>query len=287
MDSHEPPAGSAAASEAKPRRKLLVMVIAGAVVILAGFIVQQVLTQRTNNLVFDPTPKPRPRLNAPFITSADSVVDAMVKVANVTDEDVVYDLGCGDGRIVVTAAVLTGCRGIGFDIDPERVAEAQANVELHDVKELVTIQERDVFTVDMSEASVAMFYLLPWMIQRLTSQFEEMKPGSRIVSHDFYIEDVEPDRVVEVEVGPQKRRHAVYLYTVPLRWNPDMPKKPPTQGVLDREEAARAAAEASSGEPRQEEARPAREARNSSDANRATAETDSEPESASQGSPPQ
>jgi len=234
----------------------MLVLLFGGVVVIAGAFGRQALIQRVENTVYDPAPKPHPRLNAPFIKSGGAVVDKMVELAQLTPEDLVYDLGCGDGRIIVTAALQSGCQGVGFDIDPERVAEANKNVELHEVGKLVSIQEQDIFQLDLSKANVAMMYLLPWMMQRLPPQFEKMAPGSRIVSHDFYIEGVEPERVAVVHDDPTQSQHFVFLYTVPLRWNPDMPKKPPMQGIADRADAARAAAKkkaaADEGEPVQE-----------------------------------
>ncbi|HJN08747.1 MAG TPA: methyltransferase domain-containing protein [Pirellulaceae bacterium] len=242
MDTPQPLAHSGAPLP-KSRRNLAAMLILGGLILGAGLFGRHLLLQRVKNKVFDPSPTPHPRLNAPFITSADAVVDKMVEIAQLTADDLVYDLGCGDGRIIVTAALKSGCRGVGFDIDPDRVTEANKNVELHDVGRLVSIKEQDVFEVDLSEANAVLMYLLPWMIEKLKSQFDQMKPGSRIVSHDFYIEGVEPERIAYVDVDPSQSRHVVYLYSVPLRRNPNMPNKPPTQGVADRADAARAAAE--------------------------------------------
>ena len=247
MDALEPRAAPApapapaAASSPKARHTWVDILIVGSVLLLAALIGRQILTQRAGATFSDDDPTPRPRLNAPFITSADAVVDKMVELAQLTNEDVVYDLGCGDGRIIITAAMHSRCRGVGFDIDPERVAEARKNVELHGVGRLVTIKEEDIFRVDLSKANVAVMYLLPWMMQRLTPQFEEMLPGSRIVSHDFYIEGVEPERVAVVQADASSSPHFVFMYTVPLRWNPDMPNKPPMQGLADRADAERAA----------------------------------------------
>ncbi len=249
MDSPETRVDSPPAPLPRSRSNVVAVLVIGGVAIAAGLIGRQVLTQRANNTVFTPDPHPRPRLNAPFVTSEDVVVDKMIELAELTKDDVVYDLGCGDGRIIITAALQSGCKGTGFDIDPERVGEAQKNVELHDVKQLVTIKEQDIFALDLSKANVAMMYLLPWMMQRLTPQFEKMQPGSKIVSHDFYIEGVEPERVAEVKVGTRQSRHFVFMYTVPLRWNPDMPNKPPQQGIADRADAAQAAAEKSGAKP--------------------------------------
>ncbi len=184
MDS-SPPAANSGAPLPKSQRKLAAMAGVGCLILLAALYGRHLLLQQAANPkpIVDPTP--RPRLNAPFITSPDVVVDKMVEMAQLTKDDMVFDLGCGDGRIIVTAALKSGCQGIGFDLDPERVAESIKNVELHDVGRLVSIKEQDLFELDLSEANVAMMYLLPWMMQKLPPQFDQMKPGSRIVSHDY------------------------------------------------------------------------------------------------------
>ena len=242
MDSSQPLADSGPTLP-KSRRNMAAILIFGCLILVAGLFGRHLLLQHANNQEYDPTPTPRPMLNAPFITSADAVVDKMVEIAQLTEDDLVYDLGCGDGRIIVTAALKSGCQGVGIDIDPVRVAEANKNVELHDVARIVSIKEQDVFKVDLSEADVVMMYLLPLMVQKLTPQFDQMKPGSRIVSHDYFIEGVEPERVVYVDVDSEQSQHVVYLYTLPLRWNPNMPNKPPALGVADRADAEKAAAE--------------------------------------------
>ena len=158
--------------------------------------------------------------NAPFIPSADPVVDKMVEVARLTPQDVVYDLGCGDGKIVIAAARASGCRGVGFDIDPALVAEAKENAKRHEVEHLVEIREQDVFTVDMREASVAMFYLLSWMIKKLIPQFQQMQPGSRLISHDFAFGDtkyIPPEETVTVPGAQPHEDHYVFRWTIPLK----------------------------------------------------------------------
>ena len=125
----------------------------------------------------DPSPLPRPKINAPFITTADPVINKMIEVGEITDKDLVYDLGCGDGRIVIAAAVQSGCHGVGFDIDPQRVAEAKENAERQGVKDLIQIEEQDVFKVDLTKADVIVAYLLPWMLRDLKPSFEQCRRG--------------------------------------------------------------------------------------------------------------
>lgn len=166
--------------------------------------------------------------NAPFITSADLVIEKMVEVAELSENDLVYDLGCGDGRILISAALASGCRGIGFDIDPQRVAEARENVRANGLEDRVEIREQDIFKLDLGNADVALMYLLPWMMNELVPQFDQMKPGARIVSHSFWIDGVEPDGVFEVFADPELLGDSVYVYRTPLRKNPKMEKgKPP------------------------------------------------------------
>jgi SAM-dependent methyltransferase len=168
-------------------------------------------------------------LNAPFITTSDAVVEKMIEAAELTPDDVAYDLGCGDGRIIIAAALQTGCRGIGFDIDPQRVAEARENVKRHGVEHLVEIREQDVFTVDMREADVALFYLLPWMTKKLIPQFQQMRPGSRLISHDFGLGDIKaipPEKSIRVDDPPRLDNHYVHRWTVPLALPPAKASRP-------------------------------------------------------------
>jgi len=156
-------------------------------------------------------------------------VQKMVELARVGPDDVVYDLGCGDGRIVIATALETGCRGYGFDIDAQRVAEARENLKRHDLQDRVQIVEQDLFTVDLSQADVAMMYLLPWMMNKLVPQFEQMKPGCRIVSHEFWIDGIEAADVVTVPTS-DGRETTIYLYRTPLIKDPALePTKPPVK----------------------------------------------------------
>lgn len=165
----------------------------------------------------DGTPLPRPMVNAPYVTTPPDVVDKMLQLATIGPGDLVYDLGCGDGRIVIGAASQYGSSGVGFDIDPERVAESRKNAELAGVEMLVRIEERDVLKVDLSPADVVVIYLLPKLLERLVPQLETLGPGARIVSHDFPIEGLQHDQELLMTSKAQNREHLLYLYTVPLK----------------------------------------------------------------------
>ncbi|GAB4145890.1 MAG: hypothetical protein Tsb009_18230 [Planctomycetaceae bacterium] len=152
-----------------------------------------------------------------YVPTPQDVVDRMLKIAKVTKGDVVYDLGCGDGRIVVTAARKFGCKGIGFDINPVRIKESLANVKKYKVEKLVKIQNKNIFKVDLSKASVVTMYLLPELNLRLVPQLNKMKPGSRVVTHEYGIEGYEPDMKIEFKSREDAAEHTVYLWTVPLK----------------------------------------------------------------------
>ena len=153
--------------------------------------------------------------------------------------DVVYDLGCGDGRIVVTAAAKYGVKAVGFDIDPERVKEARANVKKNHVEHLVTIKQADIFTLDLREATVVTLYLLPSLNVKLMPQLRRLRPGSSIISHDFDMKGAEPVQTYEMtveeeqeepeedyygdygEYGPEE--HTIYKWIVPWKKAPKDP----------------------------------------------------------------
>lgn len=153
-----------------------------------------------------------------FVPTPQEVVDKMLELAHVTKDDLVYDLGCGDGRIVVTAAKKYGCKAIGYDINPVRIRESRANVEKNNVGDLVRIEQEDIFTLDLSKANVVTLYLLPELNVKLIPQLEKLKPGSRIVSHDFDMKGVKPDKVVEITTSDQNwNEHTIYFWTTPLK----------------------------------------------------------------------
>jgi SAM-dependent methyltransferase len=156
---------------------------------------------RTPDVIFVPTPQ--------------EAVDKMLELAKVTKDDVVYDLGCGNGIIVVTAAKKYGCKCVGFDIDPQRIKDSNENVKKNKVEDLVEIKRDDIFTLDLSKANVITLYLQPELNVKLMPQLEKMKPGSRIVSHEHDMNGARPDRVIKVRAGGRERM--VYLWTIPLK----------------------------------------------------------------------
>jgi tRNA G37 N-methylase Trm5 len=156
-----------------------------------------------------------------YVPTEPEVVDKMLELADIHKGEVLYDLGCGDGRIPVAAAKKYGIRAFGWDINPVRVKESLENVERNNVKQLVTIQQGDIFELDLSKADVITLYLLSELNVKLIPQLEKLKPGCRIVSHDFDMKGVKPKR--EVTVRSSKRdNHRVYLWVTPLeRERPD------------------------------------------------------------------
>ena len=164
----------------------------------------------------DTSPLPRPEVNAPFIRTPDAVVDAMLALAEPGPDELLYDLGCGDGRIVIAAAQTYGCRAVGYDIDRQRVAAARENVRRAGLEERVTIVEQDVFALDLHPADVVTLYLLPRLNARLLPQLRRMRAGARIVSHDFDLPGVEPKRTIDVIEQPRGVEHTLYLWTAPL-----------------------------------------------------------------------
>jgi ribosomal protein L11 methylase PrmA len=155
---------------------------------------------------------PTRRPDVIYVPTPEEVVEAMLQVANVTKNDIVYDLGCGDGRIPVTAAKKYGARAVGIDIDPQRIKEANENVQKNNVGNLVKIVQGDLFETDLSPATVVTLYLLPSLNQKLMPKLmKELKPGTRIVSHAFDMGDWKPEK--ELDVNGRK----VYYWTIPKR----------------------------------------------------------------------
>ena len=147
-----------------------------------------------------------------FVPTPQSVVDAMLKLAKVTKDDVVYDLGCGDGRIVVTAAKQFGARGVGIDIDPKRIQESNANAVAAGVTDRVKFMHTDIFadSTNLSEATVVTLYLLPSLNVKLLPKLRrELKPGTRIVSNSFAMGEWTAEKTLEVD------NRTIYFWTMP------------------------------------------------------------------------
>lgn len=153
---------------------------------------------RTPDVIFVPTPQ--------------EVVDAMLKLAKVTKNDVVYDLGSGDGRIPITAAKTYGARAVGIDIDPQRIREANENLKVAGVGDKVKFLNQDLFTADISEATVVTLYLLPSLNLRLLPKLNStLKPGTRIVSHSFDMGSAKPLETLNVN------GRTIYFWTIPIQ----------------------------------------------------------------------
>lgn len=151
-----------------------------------------------------------------YVPTPQEVVDKMLEIAKVTKDDLLYDLGCGDGRFVVTAAKKYGCRAVGYDISPRRVKESLENVKKNNVEHLVRIEQKDIFTLDLSEANVITLFLLPSLNVKLIPQLDKLKPGSRIVSYRFGMRGVVPDKTVDFTSPVDNSQHTFYLWTTPL-----------------------------------------------------------------------
>lgn len=155
-----------------------------------------------------------PKLDAVWLPSAPAVIAVMLDAAAVGPGDVVYDLGCGEGEIVIAAA-LRGARAVGVDLDPERITNARANAVRAGVTDRVTFAEQDLFATDVSRATVVTLYLGPDVNRRLRPKLlRELRPGTRIVSHDFSLGEWTPERMFTV---PEVPGHVVYLWRVPPR----------------------------------------------------------------------
>ena len=170
------------------------LALAAAIVLAAPAVARE----QTPDVIYVPTPY--------------EVVDEMLRLANVRKGDVLYDLGSGDGRIPVTAAKRFGVRAVGIDIDPQRIKEATENAKKHGVGKLVTFKQEDLFKTDFKDATVVTLYLLPDLNVKLRPRLlNELKPGTRIVSHQFDMGTWKPEKKVELN------GRVVYLWTVPER----------------------------------------------------------------------
>ena len=200
-----------------------------AIVVAACATAQQgQVRQGTPEVQQQATPAASPKTvkkDVPYVPTPQNVVDEMLKLASVTKDDVVYDLGCGDGRLVITAVKQFGAkRGFGVDIDPERIAESNANAKAAGVTDRVTFAVQDLFQTDLKEASVVTLYLLPEVNLRLRPKLlSELRPGTRVVSHSFDMGDWKPDKSVTVQPGGQR----LHFWTIPAKTTQGTPRATP------------------------------------------------------------
>ncbi|WP_151638967.1 class I SAM-dependent methyltransferase [Noviherbaspirillum aerium] len=151
-----------------------------------------------------------PKLDVPYVPTPQEVVNRMLQIAKVGKNDLLYDLGCGDGRLVVTAARKYGARGIGIDIDPQRISEAKANAKKAGVGGKTEFKVGDLFATDLSDATVVTLYLLNSVNRKLRPQlWKQLKPGTRIVSHAFDMGDEWPPEKTEIVEGS-----TIYYWTI-------------------------------------------------------------------------
>jgi predicted O-methyltransferase YrrM len=178
--------------------RTLILLVAMLAAIVVPSSAQQPAQLRPPDVIFVPTPQ--------------EVVDAMLKLAKVSATDVVYDLGSGDGRIPITAARTYGARGVGIDIDPQRIKEATENLKTAGVGDKVKFLNQDLFTTNISEATVVTLYLLPSLNLKVLPKLNaELKPGTRVVSHAFDMGDIKPQQTQNVN------GRTIYMWTVPIK----------------------------------------------------------------------
>ena len=175
------------------------------------------------------TSQPQHKLDVPYVPTTEEAVKAMLKLADVNKSDVVYDLGCGDGRIVIAAAKEYGAHGVGIDINPERIQEAEGNAKKAGVEKLVRFEENDLFDADIHEATVVTLFLLNSVNEKLRPKLlRDLKPGTRIVSNTFHMGDWKPDKEMTLPDdmdcdGASFLSHKFFFWIVPERKGKVMP----------------------------------------------------------------
>ncbi|HEU4370655.1 MAG TPA: class I SAM-dependent methyltransferase [Methylomirabilota bacterium] len=156
-----------------------------------------------------------PKLDVVWVPSPPAVITAMLEAAKVGPNDLVYDLGCGEGEILIEAATRYGARGVGVDLDPVRIKNARINAAKAGVADKITFVQQDLFKTDITPATVVTLYLLPELNERLRpTLLRDLRPGTPVVSHDFAMGDWRPERTIEVQVT---RLHRVFLWRIPAR----------------------------------------------------------------------
>jgi SAM-dependent methyltransferase len=192
----------------KPKNFLWIWLLSAALGLNTGACIHHAPTESPST---GPASKESLKLDAPFEPSATEVVEEMLKMAGVNGKDQVYDLGCGDGRVVITAAKKTGARGVGVDLDPQRIRESVENARRAGVAERVKFFQQDLFQADIRRASVVMLYLWPEVNLRLRPKLlRELKPGTRVVSHSHDMGTWEADQSITATNG-----HKIYFWVIP------------------------------------------------------------------------
>jgi SAM-dependent methyltransferase len=185
-----------------PHRSIAVLLTLALVAVAAGAGAQAPTTEKP--------------LDVPYVPTKEPVLDRMLQMGQVKSGDVLYDLGCGDGRIVIAAAKRFGTRGVGIDIDPVRIAEARENARKAGVADRVKFIQGDLFDADIKDATVVTLYLLPDVNLKLRPKLlSELKPGTRIVSHNYDMGDWAPEQTAKLTVDGTE--HVVYSWTVPRK----------------------------------------------------------------------
>lgn len=187
--------------------------------VLCSYLFQTLLSV---GIVVAQSANPGRQPDVPYVPTSERAVQEMLKLAGVKKSDLVYDLGCGDGRIVIAAAKNHGARGVGIDIDPDRIKEARENARKVGMENLVRFEENDLFHADIHEATVVTLFLLPHINLKLRPRLlKELKPGTRIVSNTFDMGDWKPDKEATVEntsgEDDSGLSQKLYMWTVPGR----------------------------------------------------------------------
>ena len=186
--------------------------------IIAGSILALSISAYSTGFAADTTQQkeaPKKNPDVIFVPTPMDAVEKMIEMAQIKKGDVLYDLGCGDGRIVVTAAKKYGIKAVGIDIDPQRVKESLENVKTNGVEKLVTIKQGDIFEEDISEATVVTLYLLPDLNVKLMPKLAKLKAGTRIISYQFDMRGAKPAEVIQLKDNDNGWSRTIYKWVVP------------------------------------------------------------------------
>lgn len=161
--------------------------------------------------------KQTPKSHVVYVGTPYDVISIMLEMARIDKDDLIYDLGSGDGRMIILATQKYDCRGIGYEIDPVMVQASKANILRNRAEDRVQIVQADIFTVDLREASVIMLYMLPETNEKLLPQLDTMKPGSRIICHNYDLPGIVEDKTLTYLSNEDSTTHIMTLYTTPLK----------------------------------------------------------------------